>query len=66
MSSKHDYISTTSQKVINYLRDRKIKLTEEDKTFIRVTINEATSSAWEEAKHDNGCMCGQPSCPICG
>ena len=66
MSSKHDYISTTSQKVINYLRDRKIKLTEEDKSFLRTTINEATSSAWEEAKNSNGCDCGQPSCPRCG
>ena len=60
-----DHISNTSQKVINYLRDKKMKLTEEDKSFIRITINEATSSSWKEGKHSNGCDCGQMGCPVC-
>jgi len=63
--SKFNYISNTSEKVIEYLVDRRFDITEEDMSFIRITINEATSSSWEEGTHSNGCDCGQCSCPIC-
>jgi len=66
MSKDLDYLSTTSQEVIDYLRKIGVMLTAKDRSFIRITINKATSSAWEEAKNDNGCNCGQPSCPRCG
>jgi hypothetical protein len=64
-TNKFDFITTTSQNVIDYLLKRGYKLTSEDKSYLRVVINEATSSSWEEGKHSNGCDCGQMSCPIC-
>jgi hypothetical protein len=61
-----DYDTTTSNKVLKYLKDRGFKLSEADKSVIRIAINEATSTAWEEGiRNDNGCNCGQVSCPIC-
>jgi hypothetical protein len=63
--SKFDYVSNTSEKVIEYLTDRRFELTEDDLSFIRITINEATSSSWDEGTRSNGCDCGQMSCPIC-
>lgn len=65
MSKDLDYKSTTSQKVIDYLRKIGVILTEKDRSFIRITINEATSSSWEEGTRSNGCDCGQVSCPVC-
>jgi len=63
--NKHDYISKTSQEVIDYFKKKDVELTEEDKSFIRITINEATSTAWDEGTRSNGCDCGQVSCPVC-
>jgi hypothetical protein len=63
--NKFDYISNTSEKVIEYLVDRRFEITEEDMSFIRITINEANSSSWEEGTRSNGCDCGQVSCPVC-
>jgi hypothetical protein len=60
-----DFHTVTSGKVIEYLINHKFELTEEDKSFLRITINKSSSSAWEEGKHSNGCDCGQLSCPIC-
>jgi len=60
-----DYDSTTSKKVLDYLKKKDISLTKEDKTFIRSTINEATSSSWNKGTRSNGCDCGQPSCSYC-
>lgn len=60
-----DFETVTSKKVIDYLKRRNFELTQADRTFLRTTINEATSSAWEAGTHDNGCNCGQLSCPIC-
>jgi hypothetical protein len=63
--NKFDYVSNTSEKVIEYLTDRRFELTDDDLSFIRITINEATNQSWEEGTRDNGCNCGQVSCPIC-
>jgi hypothetical protein len=63
--NKFDYISNTSEKVIEYLVDRRFEITEEDMSFIRITINEANSSSWEEGTRSNGCDCGQVGCPVC-
>lgn len=45
--NKYDFISNTSEKVIEYLVDRRFDITEEDMSFIRTTINEATSLSWD-------------------
>ena len=68
LSNKHkfDYPSSTSEKVIEYLTDRRFELTEDDLEFIRITINEATTLSWDSGTRSNGCDCGQISCPICG
>ncbi len=67
MSSKdkYNFKSSTSEDVIEFLTNRKFKLTEDDKAYIRMRINEATSESWESGTRSNGCDCGQMSCPIC-
>lgn len=57
------HITQTSEDVLKYLKDKKIKLSNDDKEFIRKKIYDAIVEAgeWES----NGCDCGQPSCPYC-
>lgn len=58
--------STTAKEIIDKLSVNHI-LTEEDKIFINTTVNNATSSSYDEGieSYHNPCGCGQPSCNIC-
>jgi len=58
------HITQTSEDVLKYLKDKKIKLSDADKEFIRKKIYDAIVEAGEY--QSNGCDCGQPSCPYCG
>lgn len=57
------HITTTSEEILKYLKDKKFKLSDEDKEFIRKTTYDAIVSAaeWES----NGCDCGQMNCLVC-
>jgi hypothetical protein len=58
------HITQTSEDVLKYLKDKKIKLSDDDKEFIRKKIYDAIVEAGEW--QSNGCDCGQVNCPICG
>jgi len=67
-------ITTSSEEIINYLKGKGHKLTDEDRTFIRSKVLEIMKDSYdygqaeerEISKPDEpGCDCGQPSCPYC-
>ena len=66
--------TTSSEEIIQYLRDRGIVLTNDDKDFIRGKVLEIMTDSYdygvaeekENNKPDVDCGCGQVNCPFCG
>ena len=57
------YITQTSEDILKYLKERKFKLSTEDKDFIIKKVYDAISCAYQEKS--NGCDCGQMNCIYC-
>ena len=58
-------LTTTSEKVINFLIKSGHELSTDDKDGVREIIWDALTSSYAEGNNRNGCDCGQPSCGYC-
>lgn len=63
MAVNYTHITVTSRNIITELQKSGLKLTDANKQMIIDKVYRAITAAY--SYEDNGCNCGQPSCPIC-
>jgi hypothetical protein len=60
-------MTTTSQKILKYLKKEGIELTKEQSSYIEKVVDKSLESAYSEGINGSRdtCGCGQPSCSFC-